>query len=177
MSKWLSLELSLLLLVSMVAFAGFVSLQSGDSGDELTGELPKKFLSSKAPTARTPTPLPVKPKISCFDNDGGYNPGIFGTVSNKDGNKRYDACVSELNLLEYGCQDNGYESRTSVNCITWFETAYPIDPKVKKNMKSQELNEMNSLLMKSVQCLKGACRPDKNKDLFKKWLQYRTKNR
>ena len=36
MSKWLSIELSLLLLVSLVAFAGFVSWQN--TGDELTGE-------------------------------------------------------------------------------------------------------------------------------------------
>ncbi len=36
MSKWLSIELSLLLLVSLVAFAGFVSWQN--TGDDLTGE-------------------------------------------------------------------------------------------------------------------------------------------
>lgn len=56
MSKWLSIELSLLLLVSMVAFAGFVSWQNNYNND-LTGEAFGSW--SKPP------PRPSCPKVNC----------------------------------------------------------------------------------------------------------------
>ena len=81
MNKWLSVELSLLLLVSLVAFAGFASLQSSDddfesvisdySGDELTGELKwrggqKLIDKTRGKTPPKPAPAPPKPTpLSC----------------------------------------------------------------------------------------------------------------
>ena len=58
MSKWLSIELSLLLLVSLVAFAGFVGMQ--DSSNNLTGEL-----SFYKPAPKPSCPTPYCPKATC----------------------------------------------------------------------------------------------------------------
>ena len=65
MSKWLSVELSLLLLVSLVAFGGFVSFYdngdnalTGEIGFKGSGELPK--ISNPFSKPNTPKPAPNK---------------------------------------------------------------------------------------------------------------------
>ncbi len=60
MSKWLSIELSLLLLVSLVAFAGLVSWQN--TGDDLTGEV--SFYRPLPKPIYVPPPQPVQQGFS-----------------------------------------------------------------------------------------------------------------
>ena len=58
MSKWLSIELSLLLFVSLVAFAGLFSMQSSDN--DLTGELSLYKPPRPQPPVYVPPQQPVQ---------------------------------------------------------------------------------------------------------------------
>ena len=105
MPKWLSIELSLLLLVSIVAFVGFFSFYSFE-GASITGFA----TSTPVPTTLvpTPTPKPTSELISCTDSDGGSNPFVKGRVEGwnphmKEKEILVDECNGDKKVEEAVC--------------------------------------------------------------------------